>query len=71
MTHKNLQTEDMILSFPKHRKMMIEMKIWVLEVGDIISDTILTQTTQKTSDTKRKWIPPRNERYPSFLFIFL
>ena len=51
-THNVLQKGGMILSCPKYLKAMKEMKICVLEVGDIISGLILTQTTQKTLDTE-------------------
>ena len=40
-------------------------------MGDITSDLTLTQTTQKTLETEKKWISPRTERFPySFSFFF-
>ena len=48
-----LQPEGMILSCPKYLKIMIEIKIGVLEEGNIISDLKPTQTTQKISDTRK------------------
>ena len=36
--HKSLQKEGIILSCAKYRKIVIEMKIWVLEVWDTKSD---------------------------------
>ena len=70
--HKNLQKGGMILSCPKYRKMMKGMKIWVLEVEDIIWDLILIQTTQKTSDTRKRLISVQEGTLLSFLlFLFI
>ena len=52
-THKILQARGMILSCPKHRKTMLEMKVWTPEEGNIISDLILIQTTQKILDIRK------------------
>ena len=51
--HIIIQTRGMILC-PKYRKMRIERKIRALEVGSITSNLTPTQTTQKTSDTRKK-----------------
>ena len=64
--HKILQKRGMILSCPKYLKTMLEMKVWALQEGNIISGLILIQTTQKTSDTK-DWIFPEM----GILFFYL
>ena len=51
--HKSLQKEGMILSCPEHRRIVIEMKIWVVEVGDTTWGLTLTQATQKILDTRK------------------
>ena len=49
---QNSPKRGMILSCPKYLKTMLEMKIRALEEGNITSGLTLTQTTQKTLDTK-------------------
>ena len=67
--HKILQKRGMMLSFPKYPKTMIEMKVWALEKGNIISGLTLILTTQKISDTK-KWILPENGNSVVFYLSF-
>ena len=64
MMQEILQTRGIIISCPKYQKVMLQIKVWALEEGNIISGLVLTQTTQKTSDTKVS-ILPKNGR--SFL----
>ena len=66
--HKFLQKKGMIISCTKYPETMIEMKVWALEEGIVISGLTLTRTTQKISETKKENFP---ENGSSFLLSFL
>ena len=69
--HKTLQIGGMTLSCPKYLKTMLEMKVWALEEGNIFSGLTPTQTTQKTSDTRKDWIQFRRQVLNCLFFSFI
>ena len=55
---ENSPKKGLTLSCPKYPKMTLEMKTWVLEVGDTISGLILIQTLRRLQ-IRKDWIYPK------------